>query len=113
MRVAIPSGFMVQGTASAGPTMVICTGQGAMTLAVDRDGAPLTSDHHKPAKAPAKFDHCTFASAATPLAATQAHELPQPTLRHAAPALVVSGHQQPGLGLAAPPPPTTGPPILV
>jgi hypothetical protein len=114
VRVLIPAGFMAAPDDLGRAGIVICTGDGAMTVSVDADGtvhkAPVDDQHQdKP-----KSDHpCAFAGAATPLAA------PVLALSEAAPTIHqvavprLQSHQRPGLGLAAPPPPTTGPPVLV
>lgn len=101
LRLVVPAGFML----SQGSGLVICTGQGALTVVPGQDGAPAPSDRpdHHP---------CAFAAAAadgfrTLLAAAE-------PVRFAVPAAVLIPllrAQRPGLGLAAPPPPTTGPPL--
>ena len=103
VQVLVPPGFMV----SAGPShaMVICTGHGPMTASLD--------DHGRPAKSPKdKSDHgCPFARhGGTPLSLS-----PQSVER-----VVVVWRPEgtrgpvadlaPGRGLAAPPPPSQGPP---
>lgn len=104
-RVAVPTGFMV-GEGTTGPTIVICSGSGPMTMTLP--GVPAKHD----GKAD-KADHpCVFA------AAHVAAPAPVPTsdvlvLRSALSApMLASGDLRPGLGLAAPPPPKTGPPAL-
>lgn len=114
LRVLIPAGFMI-GPATAGgpPGIVICTGQGAMTLAPD---GSLHSEHENAPAAPnsASHDACAFAGAGAPVLTTAALTALEPVpvaLDLATPAQL--SHQRPGLGLAAPPPPTTGPPHLI
>jgi len=120
MRVMIPSGYMVaRPDAARGlPQMVICTGQGAMAVAVDGEGH-LVKASLKPASKPShqdtdRPDHpCAFsatsaaaqsASLALPLALVRfSQSVPQP----------LASAQRPGLGLAAPPPWTTGPPSIL
>jgi hypothetical protein len=105
MRIAVPTGFMV-GEGTAGPTIVICSGSGAMTMPLP--GVPAKHDGNKE-----KTDHpCAFAAAhivaPAPVPASDALVL------RAAPATPLAriGNIRPGLGLAAPPPPKTGPPAL-
>jgi len=102
-QVLVPPGFMV----SDGPShaIVICTGHGSVTASLD--------DHGRPAKSPKdNSDHaCPFAGhGGTPLLLS-----PQSVER----AIVVPpldgavgpvADLAPGRGLAAPPPPSQGPP---
>lgn len=116
-RIIVPSGFMVApAMAGAAPMIVICTGQGMMKMALPQAGTPSTehgapghNDGHHDDKA---ADHpCAFAaaSASVDLAA----------LLHPTAAIGVTADTapidrlapRPGLGLAAPPPPKTGPPL--
>jgi hypothetical protein len=105
LRVAIPAGYMVDsGAPGASPGLVICTGHGPLRLAPEKDG-----------KAPAHRSAdgvCAFAghglAAAPPLAA------PVPALFAPPPADPAPARTavRPGQGLAAPPPPPTGPPSV-
>jgi hypothetical protein len=119
MRMLVPSGFMLTPTANGAlPTITICTSQGAMTMALpasmDPAAATGQSSHddgsHDQGKAP---DHpCAFAaaSAAVDLAAILHPIAPAGAGTSDTPLL--PAFARPGLGLAAPPPPKTGPPIL-
>ncbi len=100
-RAVIPSGWMVA-PAPAGVAIVICTGDGMVTGAIPGkdDGQPRTNT-----------EPCAFAglgvAAEPPLLAI----LPVPVavaVAVLAPAVVLL----PGRGLAAPPPPATGPPAI-
>jgi len=103
LQILVPPGFMV----SDGPShaIVICTGHGPITSPLD--------DHGRPAKSPKdKSDHaCPFAGhGGTPLSLSQ-----QPVERivmvsHVARAPGPVADLAPGRGLAAPPPPSQGPP---
>jgi hypothetical protein len=104
--VVVPPGFMtVDQSAGPGFAIVICTGHGPLQL----DPAP---DHKVP---PAK----SKAGAACPFAANITPPLPVGLTIgvRAAPfgvvAITAASHQAPGRGLAAPPPPATGPPVLI
>ena len=101
-----PAGFMVDDRAAArGFALVICTGQGPVSLAdLDHRGAP-------PAKS--KIDApCAFAGhAAAPGtgAASPVHASPGERI---AIAVAILRDLLPGRGRAAPPPPSVGPPAL-
>jgi hypothetical protein len=109
VRLSAPTGWMLA-PGDHGPRMVICTGHGTETLG----GTTLGGD---PAKAPANrpdktADHvCVFAGA---------HAAPTPPAHAIVPVAVTApttsifvatlADQRPGRGLAAPPPPSQGPP---
>ena len=120
MRVVIPSGYMVARSDAAHglPQMVICTSQGAMVVAVDAEGH-LVKTSLKPASKPShqdkdRPDHpCAFsATSAAAQSASLALPLAPVRFSHSAP-LPLASAQRPGLGLAAPPPWTTGPPSIL
>ncbi|HTH28443.1 MAG TPA: DUF2946 family protein [Sphingobium sp.] len=109
-RIAAPAGFMP--VASDGGVMVtLCTGQGAVKVMVDRGAVPHPTSGHDDSGA---SQHCPFAGGAS------APALPTP----AAIALLPVWHSPTGpialalrtgwiARLAAPPPPSSGPPALV
>jgi hypothetical protein len=115
MRMLIPSGFMIAPGAH-GATLVLCPGQGAMPAAMPHHMAMPGHDmgkhgdkHHE------KGDNlpCAFSPVgATANLVSVAHPLPPAAVSAIAPTLFCI-FVQPGLGLAAPPPPKTGPPALV
>ena len=120
MSVVIPSGYMVarSGAAHGLPQMVICTGRGAMAVAVDAEGH-LVKTSLKPASKPShqdkdRPDHpCAFSGSAA-AAQTANFALPPEPVRFSQYApLPLASAQRPGLGLAAPPPWTTGPPSIL
>jgi hypothetical protein len=120
MRVLIPSGYMVaRSDASHGlPQMVICTSQGAMVVVVDAEGH-LVKTSLKPASEPSRSDKdradhpCAFSGTAA-AAQTTSLALPLAQVRFSQHApLPLASAQRPGLGLAAPPPWTTGPPSIL
>ena len=118
IKVAIPLGFMV-GTPAAATGLipiVLCTATGDVTAFMDSAGAI----HQSAAEAKGTSgpdgdqDHdasgCHFAGQLVPLTAPSHDFL---TIRFPAYALMGPAHRTdsaPGLGLAAPPPPKTGPP---
>lgn len=104
VRVVVPSGFMLSPANGGGlPTMVICTGDGPIHI-------PASGDH-APAK-PDASDHCAFTSAANSLAAPDATTVSTDLIAFADLREIAPVSLRPGLGLAAPPPPKTGPPLL-
>jgi hypothetical protein len=120
VRAIVPAGFMLaeaQGAEGRYLTVTICDGHMAPQV-VDLDtGKLVDSSKPNPAGKTDKPDKsaappCMFAAAA-PLA---------PPVYAIAPAVFVDAHRivfvvrsdlRPGLGIAAPPPPATGPPILI
>lgn len=121
MKVAIPVGYMVapQALAAGLTPIVLCTAEGNVTAFMDGDGQilahgedALSSDHQG---LPSDHDgsHCAFAGQVVPLAAPEAATIP--FLFEDVVSLVSLPHSfvAPGLGLAAPPPPKTGPPLQV
>jgi len=105
VQTLVPAGYMAS-TSRTGPALVICTGHGALDLTPRGAGGDHKS--HKPGDASV----CAFA----------AHGLtnspPAPVIvmasRYAAPLQLAASAraQSPGRGLAAPPPPSQGPPTL-
>jgi hypothetical protein len=108
VRALMPVGWMP--SATAGQVISICTGDGVSAAVIGADGKIHKSD---PAKADHKDSPCTFAGTGLALAklaaAIPALTLP-PLVEESA---VFSEQQSPGRGLAAPPPPKTGPPALI
>ena len=107
MRIVVPAGVMFAETPDGGLQMTLCTGQGAMV-------APLNDDGTSPDAGKGASDSpCAFAATAA-FTPTESVLLPVPAPWPAPPVFIglESGHQRPGLGLPAPPPPKTGPPIL-
>jgi hypothetical protein len=104
LKVLIPSGFMVAQTRGSFP-LVICTGHGPLNLSGRPDpihGKKSTSD------AP-----CAFSGhvATTPPTSFVVSAAVGPA--YLAPAIDRRGDLAPGRGLAAPPPPSQGPPRSV
>lgn len=105
VRVLIPAGFMTSQDAQLPYALVICTGQGAISVpSHDQDGHQAPEGHHAP---------CAFAglgAAPPPPVLTQSVALIADEAALGLPRVQASLH--PGRGLAAPPPPATGPPQL-
>lgn len=107
MRIVVPAGVMFAETPGGGLQMTLCTGQGAMV-------APLSDDGTSPDAGKGASDSpCAF-SALAAFTPTESMLLPVLAPWPAPPVFIglEAGPQRPGLGLPAPPPPKTGPPIL-
>ena len=102
VQVLVPQGFMLA-SASNGPALVICTGHG-----------PLQSPADHPGKAPKPTSDtpCAFAAHGAVSAPPLPLLLPARVAAPAAIAVQSFVRQSPGRGLAAPPPPSQGPPQL-
>lgn len=116
-RMLVPAGFMPMVSAQGVPTLVICTGTGPIAIpAHSMHGIEMGHAHQKQHDAPATShdgDHaCPFgAMAAVADLAGLPPVLPMPFVVAAARPLSKL-FARPGLGLAAPPPPKTGPPSV-
>ena len=114
VRFAIPAGTMLEQPAQAGglPTLIVCSSAGMIAIKADGYASPGKT-------APAKHDNgksgepCVFAAVAVnvPPPAPAVLDLPAPVATPAP--FRAAAQQRPGEGLAAPPPPATGPPSLV
>ena len=107
VRLAAPTGWMLAPSDGHGaPRLVICTGHGPAEL-----GGHPSAPSHTPARS---IEHpCVFAGAASPTA-PQAPAVPiaAPTLMAVDVPVTAFRDQRPGRGLAAPPPPSHGPPTI-
>jgi hypothetical protein len=106
LKVAVPTGFMVEARADAAPAIVLCTAQGAVTIK-----AP--AGHHGP-DAPAQTKHdapCAFAGHGAAFVAAEPLSVTAVEFAAYAPfAPVAAVEAAPGRGLSAPPLPARGPP---
>jgi hypothetical protein len=112
VRALVPAGWMPGDSAHAG-TLQLCFDAGApdaATLAkitAELAAHKLPVDKHDGDKS----QHCDFAASAHALLTpAQAPQIAMPEMAEA-PALMASLQLAPGRGLAAPPPPATGPPL--
>lgn len=115
VRFAIPAGIMLEKPAEDGdlPALVLCTSAGMITVKADGYGIPGKTDPNRHGDSGKSGEPCVFAAVAAHAAPPEPAilELPAPV---ATPAPFWAAVQQrPGEGLAAPPPPATGPPSLV
>ncbi|MCB2088739.1 MAG: hypothetical protein R3E18_04095 [Sphingomonadaceae bacterium] len=110
LRVAIPAGWMPDTGADGVMRVTLCTGYGKVAAWIDEDG---TLHRGEPADDDGNDGkHCAFTATALSLATADMPDLPQP---QAMPQDVPPASLRdlaPGQGLAAPPPPATGPPSL-
>jgi hypothetical protein len=122
IRMLVPSGFMI--APGQGATLILCPGQGAMPIAMPHDMAGMAmpghdmgkpGDKHQGDKHQDRGDNlpCAFSPVgATANLASVAHPMPPAPITAAIAPSLFRIFVQPGLGLAAPPPPKTGPPAL-
>jgi len=105
VRLLVPAGWMPAADA-AGPHLVLCDGGAAAMPAHDMGHGKAPMHHQGPSDHPCSFAG-PVAAVETPLAAVP---LPQAAPRYA----VAAVHRDVaiGRGLAAPPPPPTGPPAF-
>lgn len=108
MRIAFPSGWMPS-FADGAVQISVCSGNGQTVMWLDKSGKTHKSD---PSGEGHENTPCTFASVGP--------ALPVPFAVRAFPQLIervaYAGYAETvsvGRGLAAPPPPQTGPPILI
>ena len=110
IRVLVPSGFMPTTGADGMVRISVCTGMGAETAWIDHDGkihkdAP-TGSHHD-------LQPCGFGVLGHGLDTTPAIGIALPVVAADILALAALQTISIGHGLAAPPPPSTGPPSLI
>lgn len=118
IRAIIPQGFMLENARTNGNSVqiVLCTAQGKVTAFLSEDGKIVEQQaqngSHKNGESNSG-DDCAYANALTAIAALETNiiALPvtyaKPTITNIAPIPMI------GAGLAAPPPPKTGPPITL
>lgn len=112
IQLVAPSGFMPMRTES-GVVVTLCTGQGAVNVVVDRimfdrDG---TSGKHRPDDGAPGQQHCPFAASVQPLVPPLVvADLPLPAWQLGFGAIAFALKTGLIARLAAPPPPSSGPP---
>ena len=108
LRASIPGGFMLSAAKAGGmPDLVICTAQGLMTIAGDH--APGSDDD----SGKQQDTSCAFTAVASVTITPTLLSIATPIYAEAVVVQRAIPDQRPGRGLAAPPPPTTGPPSLL
>ncbi len=104
LQLAVPQGFMVASDHGQ-PAIVICTGHGPLLAQVDEHGVPI--------KAPKPGSVCAFAGhGGTPIATPQQAPIAV-RFESIAAAEQTRAAFVVGQGLAAPPPPSQGPPAVL
>jgi len=117
VRILAPPGFMIAPTAQTGAMspIVLCSGHGPVTRFIAADGRLVDGPAHNP-----KDDGETRHGAHCGFSATATGPLP-PSALGVARCVVIGATDKtppptglrPGLGLCAPPPPATGPPLTL
>jgi hypothetical protein len=113
LRIAVPQGWMPAQMAD-GWRIVLCSGSGPMEMS----GMPAAMAMPGMKHMPAGHDHgtaehpCAFSALALALAEPVAPSLPEPMVAATAWLLALGRIVTLGHGLAAPPPPSTGPPPI-
>lgn len=109
-RILAPSGFMPVRTDS-GIMVTLCTGQGAVKVVVDRDGVPMPPGQHDRSD---MNEHCPFAGGASaPVLAAMSPFALLPVVHSPAGPIAFALRTGWIARLAAPPPPSSGPPSLL
>lgn len=109
-RLLVPAGFMPMVGAGGAPALVLCTGTAPMAMP---GMAGAHQRRHDPAPGHDGEHACPFgALAAAVVDAVRAPLPPLPFAAIVAATLAAVYRSMPGRGLAAPPPPKTGPPLL-
>lgn len=109
IQLVAPSGFMPVRT-DRGVVVTLCTGQGAVNVVVDRDGAPQGKHHSDDGQAPVQ-QHCPFAASVQPVVPPLIlADLPLPAWQLAFGTIFFALKTGEIARLAAPPPPSSGPP---
>ncbi|MET0545553.1 MAG: DUF2946 family protein, partial [Caulobacterales bacterium] len=114
VRALIPGGYMLGGQSADGQSVLVtlCSAQGPMQIAIDLDSGAVHQtkddvDHSGKTDAHAPCVFAAMAALAAPALGPAPIDLEFAALTIPARAEYV----RPGLGLAAPPPPATGPPL--
>lgn len=118
MRVVIPQGFMIDSVQNGeGMKIVLCTAQGNVQAILNQNGDIIVDDDAAPNKhnktADNSGNHCVFANGLADISINNANLNVQSVNWIIFNDIAANGIPQVGLGLAAPPPPKTGPPILI
>lgn len=117
LRVLVPGGYMIAAPGeAAGVPIILCTERGVETVLLGADArladpSSGSQDDHSGKPAP---DHpCAFAGLGAALAPADVLTVGLAAWTHAADGPAFPPEIRPGRGMAAPPPPQTGPPLLI
>jgi hypothetical protein len=105
LRLAVPQGWM---PSADGKWITFCSGMGIETLWLDSEG-----QRHDDAPANGESSPCAFAGLGAALDVPDQQHAVRPQFPDYAAVFVPSTRSAIGHGLAAPPPPQTGPPTLI
>ena len=112
IQLIAPSGFMPVRT-DRGLVVTLCTGQGAVNILVDRGQVPGEEHHRQDEGAPVQ-QHCAFAASVQPAVPPLAlADLPLPSWQLAFGPIAFALKTGLIARLAAPPPPSSGPPSIL
>ena len=106
VTILVPPGYMTA-AGQGGPSLVICTGHGPLSFAA----SDLNGSHKAPKARP--DNPCAFAGHGIAEAGGPAPALSAPTYFIHPTIQSVRADLTPGRGLAAPPPPSQAPPVLL
>lgn len=111
LRLTVLPGYMIASPSGGSTAVVMCTADGAVSRTVVPVGHPSTPDDHRD-EHPGKTSVCPFAAAGVALSAPDLRvDVIAPPPAPSLPLAILVG--LPGQGLAAPPPPATGPPFSI
>lgn len=117
LRVFIPQGYMLApGAVSGSVPIMLCTPQGARIVNIDAAGHVLDSPAETPndsSGSPAADHPCAFSGSGVAFVAEAPMLVALAGLRWVHASVAVEPQTTPGRGLAAPPPPPTGPPLQI
>lgn len=117
LRVLIPQGYMVAPSAPSGSVpIMLCTAQGVRTVNIDATGHIVDAPAEAPADSnggPPSDGHCAFSGLGAAFMAEAPRLIALAVWRPANVAIILAPQTTPGRGLAAPPPPPTGPPLQI
>ncbi|MEN3952383.1 hypothetical protein [Iodidimonas sp. SYSU 1G8] len=113
VRFALPAGIMLEKPAEQNdlPALVLCTSTGMVTIKADSYGIPSKTDPARHDGSGKPGEPCVFAAVAVNIPPPAPAVLDQPAPVAAPAPFWAALRQRPSQGLAAPPPPSTGPTV--
>jgi hypothetical protein len=119
IRAFVPQGFMLEtdaATGKGGIQIVLCTSQGMVKALLNEDGQIIDQQSNGGShdqNGGQDGSDCAYASSLTTIAALEINSISLAVDYEQQKADAIAAIPMIGLGLAAPPPPKTGPPTLV